>query len=99
MTSRGRAMSETVATDDTSPLYYAAMKDRKTWDMAREMIDALGYERARADAQRFIRLFDITTETREDDEPRRYFFVAVEEAIDVLHHMPEYVPEEMQVAT
>ena len=98
MTSRGRATSETVATDDTSPLYYAAMKDRKTWDTAREMIAALGYVRARADAQRFVRLFDITAETRDDDEPPRYFFMAVEEAIDVLHHLPDYVPEAMRAA-
>jgi len=44
-----------------------------------------------------MRLFDAPQGKRECD-PRRHFFMAVEEAIDIIHHMPDYIPPPMRAA-
>lgn len=77
--------------EDHPPEVYAALKDPKVWETARGMLDRLGYEAAEAEALRMLRMFQGETSAEETD-PRLFFYLAVERAVEQLHFDPDFDP-------
>jgi hypothetical protein len=76
---------------DHPPEVYEALKDPKVWKTARGMLDRLGYGAAEAEALRMLRMFQGDTSAEETD-PRLFFYLAVERAVERLHFDPDYDP-------
>ena len=79
--------------EDHPPEVYEALKDQKVWDTARGLLGRLGYPAAEAEALRMLKMFQGDSSAEETD-PRLYFYLAVERAVEQLHFDPDFDPFE-----